>query len=230
MVTLMQRRRNLFLTNTIEAVPSVDEYVHDSMILWLDGIQNTRGGHNGAAAAWEDLSGNARDYIYSPANTINDDHFLANGNGITSKKALPIDGSIKTVEIVLGFIRSSSGQVFIPLGNRFGTTSFGSYSGTPYILFEATDVGVFSNHVFPRSTDAGVHTYNSSGYIDAEAVQWQQMRASWWTSTPSYLFCFENITKNVPTSKIYALRLYSRSLTETEIKRNAALDAVRFGG
>lgn len=228
---LLRRRAMVLRASAPAPGPSIDDYVHDSMILWLDGIQNTRSGHDASAIAWEDLSGNERDYTYNANNIINADHFLANGNAINTSLALPTDGTIKTVEIVLGFIASTSGQMFIPLGNRFGTTTFGTYnSTTPYVLFQATSSNNFSQHIFERGTDPAVHTYNSDGFIDGISVPVIRARAAWASSVPTRLFGYNSDRINVPTCKIFALRLYSRQLTEEEIARNAALDAARFGG
>lgn len=224
------RRRGMMAARSSEK-PSIDEYVHDSMVLWLDAVQNTRSGHDAGAAAWEDLSGNGRDYTYDAANIINSDHFLANGRAITSSLALPTDGTIKTVELVVGFIASGSAQVFIPLGNRFGTTSIGTYnSTTPYVLFQATSGSTFTQHVFERVADADIHTYNSDGYVDGASVPVIHARAGWATVAATRLFGYSSNTSNVPACKICALRLYSRQLTAEEIAHNAALDAARFGG
>jgi hypothetical protein len=37
-------------------------YVQDGLVLWLDGIDNTRNGHDPNATEWEDLSGNGFDF------------------------------------------------------------------------------------------------------------------------------------------------------------------------
>ena len=37
-------------------------YIKDGLVLWLDGIQNSRSGHNSALTKWEDLSGNKYDF------------------------------------------------------------------------------------------------------------------------------------------------------------------------
>lgn len=48
----MNRRRSLLNTN---------DYVKDELLLWLDGLNNTRHGHNAGSENWEDISGNGLD-------------------------------------------------------------------------------------------------------------------------------------------------------------------------
>lgn len=38
--------------------------VQDGLLLWMDGIKNTRLGHSTTPTAWEDLSGNNIDGVY----------------------------------------------------------------------------------------------------------------------------------------------------------------------
>lgn len=47
----MIRRRSLIGSST-------SQYIKDGLVLWLDGINNTRTGHNENATDWQDLSGN----------------------------------------------------------------------------------------------------------------------------------------------------------------------------
>ena len=45
------------------------DYVKSGLILWYDGINNTRSGNNPNATSWEDLSGNNNDGIFHNINT-----------------------------------------------------------------------------------------------------------------------------------------------------------------
>ena len=228
MVNLMRRRREMLRAALLG--PAITDHVHDSMVLWLDGIENTRSGHDASASMWEDLSGNGRDYTYNAVNIINGDHFLANGRGITTQVGLPDDGTIKTVELVIGFLAASAVQIFIPLGNQFGTTYTGIHNSIAVVNFHATASGVYADEVYERFDDPARHTYNSGGYVDGIGVPTVHVRGSYSASYPTRLFCYTSSSNNVPACKIYALRLYSRQLTAAEIAKNAALDAARFGG
>ena len=61
--------------------PSIDGYVTDGLILWYDGIQNTRAGNNPNATVWEDLSGNNNDGIFSEAIVANQSEIIDTSKG-----------------------------------------------------------------------------------------------------------------------------------------------------
>ena len=56
---------------------TLSDYVTNGLLVWYDGINNTRAGNNPNATSWEDLSGNNNDAIFSNA-------IVANQSDITS--------------------------------------------------------------------------------------------------------------------------------------------------
>ena len=55
------------------AIQTIKKYnlITDGLVMWLDGINNTRNGHNGNATTWEDLSGNNIDWTKGSSITFN---------------------------------------------------------------------------------------------------------------------------------------------------------------
>ena len=67
-------------TELLLAKASEPSYITDGLVLWLDGIQNTRSGHNASATTWEDLSGNQYYFTASSTPVWADDHCVFNGS------------------------------------------------------------------------------------------------------------------------------------------------------
>ena len=59
----------------------IDDYVKNGLVLWYDGIQNTRNGNNPNATSWEDLSGNNNDGMFSNAMVANQNDIIASSKG-----------------------------------------------------------------------------------------------------------------------------------------------------
>ena len=59
-------------------------YASNGLVLWLDGINNTRNGNNPNATSWEDLSGNENDGIFSSAMVANQSEITATSKGYYS--------------------------------------------------------------------------------------------------------------------------------------------------
>ena len=109
MTELMRRRRALMAQDGPE-----DLHLND--ILTLDGIKNTRSGHNSSSTKWEDLSGNQHDFTrYHTGSALiwNANHLRFNAEGystsatnkqrLTATADLQGNGNLLTVEFVAKF-------------------------------------------------------------------------------------------------------------------------------
>lgn len=214
---LMLRRR----TMTEKADP-LTLYATNGLILWLDGIKNTANGHDANAQYWEDLSGNGHDYLYATQNIIHEAFLDINSQGSTLRTSISTaeQSAIRagTVEIVYDAADSGTATVmFLPLGGGLNTISRKSGS----ILFAAN---VANKSI---AITSGIHTYSSEMYKDGAVTANTGVAASWGHDYLNGLFTYSS-SYNAQ-GNLYALRVYGRVLSETEIKKNFQADKVRFG-
>lgn len=217
---LIDRRRALM--GQVQAVDPFSLYVTNGLVLWLDGIKNTASGHDASATYWEDLSGNGHDYGYNANNIIYDKYLDVNGaggylrNALTqSERSAIIAG---TVEIVYDAANTGTNALMVlPLGNVKNTISRKNGS----MLFRGSgsnlSIGILT----------GVHTYCSEMYRDGEAASNTNVSISWNNSAGDRLFMFWDGSYQFK-GHVYALRVYDRILTESEIIQNFKVDKIRF--
>ena len=84
----------------------------DGLVLHLDGIYNTRNGHNANSNVWEDLSGNNYDFSY---------HFLAN-NSLWTDKSYSLNGGYNRTLVCNTAIMSGFTQATIEVRYKTNTT------------------------------------------------------------------------------------------------------------
>lgn len=96
-------------------------YVQDGLQLWLDGLMNSRSGHNANAKKWEDLSPNH--YDFTPKNSgkyptvgenyftgfSSDTFFVNQSNDLHEMGHIENAGTLETVAITLA---AHTGQIF----------------------------------------------------------------------------------------------------------------------
>lgn len=219
---ILRRRGQMAVASS--PTPTIDDYVQNGIVFWLDGIENTRDGHNASSATWHDLTGN-RDVTYNVDAEIADKYCIPNGKAtIGSRPAL---NSSCTIEIVCEFISNGTSQIVLPWnGNNYGTVWFGSGGG---VYFSAGK----NNGTKGIAPLTGINTYAARGLnsmsANGEEAEIVSASASWAASQYT-LFYYNTTYKNPCVSKIYAIRIYDRLLTDAEIAHNAAVDAARFKG
>lgn len=227
---IMMRRREMLKVSGGSS-PSINDYVKNGIILWYDGIQNTPSGHDSTSEWWYDLSGNNVHYPYTSYNTIYPTYCDINGHGAqcveSSSEAIAnnITNHVAFVELVIDLDGTgNSTQMVIGFGNVLGTTYIKSNS----IGFKGNSN---SNSI---SVSSGVHYYNSELYRDGEIQTHTNVSASFFTasfgrSDVRFLFAYNSETSYATQCNIYALRLYNRVLTASEIENNWLIDKARFG-
>ena len=213
-------------TGEFEYEYSVDSYVQDSLIMQLDGIKNTRSGHNAEATVWEDLIGNVNftktNYFSFGDNCIlvnyriNSDNTIVVPDEFTMEVIYQYDGdSLHTI----GF----SGRFPFFKGRRdlerpwwlratndwrkglHYTDSFGINATHSIALTQNSEGGKCYHNGILSASDSNVVTYSSE----------QSLKNS-------------DSDKEVLTGKIFAIRLYKRSLTAEELAQNYKIDQSRF--
>lgn len=207
-------------------------YITDGLIAMWDGEWNAGGGvHDPNATTWKDLAGNA-DLTMSGA--------VINANNIFFRRDTPqayATGNIPypygTIECI--FSVGSQGYCVVSIGNsaytgwgicRFAAKIADTYDAAsgPYINYstngEVVSVAMTKDGVSPATT--GIYK-NGAAHQDGTVAAGSRYNAG-----------VNSI--NAPTNQprcsdvtMYALRIYSRTLTASEIARNYAIDKARFG-
>lgn len=221
-MSMAARRRGVL---AMSRGPTIDDYVTDGVVLWYDGIENTRSGHNSKSSYWHDLSGGGRDYPYNSKNVVSSLCCEFNGRGgvvVGGGPGTAFAGNCKFVEIVIDIRNANVAQTVMSIGNIAGTT---------YI--KSSSVCFFGNKN-SRSVPAldGVHYYNSLLYRDNAIVPHSTAADSFTHATflnAGHLFCYNNATDYPLYGRLYAFRVHNRILTDDEILNNYLVDKVRFG-
>lgn len=224
MVTLMQRRREMMrLASGPAPGPSIDDYVQTGLVFWLDAINNTRSGHDASSAKWHDLA-DGNDVTYNANAVIADKYCIPNGDSAGTKITVT---SSYTMELVFELVSNGSAQLILPWNkNAYGTLWIGSGGN----VFFSAGSGSNAKGVVFRS---GVNTYAARG-LSAMSVNGEAesviSTAATWSNAYNKLFDYNPTYPRPCVSKISAIRIYNRLLTDAEIAQNAAVDAARFGG
>lgn len=208
-------------------------YISDGLIMYLDGINNTRNGHSTTTNVWEDLMGN---YDLALTNyssyTWEDNHFLGLGNGgyLNTTHTWQYFNSLNddiTIEIVTyidcdktspswrglaGWHEWSDGTNF---QNDQGSGRMQTLGQLP--VAEADDqIATVSYTRFNGSFLDGVWKTNASNIPNGV------------NSGYTVVFGNSHHSGRGWNDSIYCIRMYNRSLTPEEIAYNHSIDIERF--
>lgn len=217
MGALIQRRRGM----ARESAKTIDDYVQNGLVFWLDGIENTRNGHDASASKWEDLTSAHRDVTYNSSKVIGDKYCILNGKSTVSK--LSSISTSYTIEVVADYPSDASVQAVLPWrGNNYGSVCIESRK----IMFQCATSdfnGILMEYGINTYTARGKSNLRTNGRTAISATCRRGMAtASDWMGyySASYPFTL--------TTKIYAVRIYNRILSDAEVLSNALVDAARF--
>ena len=202
------------------------DYVQDSLIMRLDGILNTRKGHDANATVWEDLVG-LYNFTKTNAFTFGDNCVLVTGQ-IDSKY-----GVIVPDEYTLEIIYQYSGNANYGIGmEQFSPMFRGRRDTVSWWARQNPDTSDSTRLYYgskfeinaPRSIAI---TQNADGCKCYQNGVFKNNKSSVYTSG-SYQKIRNYIGTEVMTGKIFAIRLHKRALTDAEIMQNYEIDKNRF--
>lgn len=230
--------------------PIYGEYVGEGMILYLDGINNTRSGHDDNTTTWEDLSGNKNDFIKlsSAQNAIwSKNSYVGDGKDRTLyyNKAILADATECTIEVCYDvpklinyiWVFQSRDSDAGANGFQFGVTSELRNATVFFNYNDAKRLGDFVTCTDIKGRTMGIALDNQniefldnakvySSDVDERYMQSVAPRTNY-TIGSAYPwgetygnFCFQG--------NIYAIRIYNRKLTKDEIAYNYEIDKLRF--
>ena len=219
-----------------------DEYVKSGLILHLDGLDNTKNGHNNSTNVWEDLSGNNNNGTIKGASWLNDGLYFDGVDDWVPIKELNYpevslevvfkDNSIPDNSHHYMFCNMEQGgyglgnngsnglvgQVCV--NNEYQYLSIDNFDSTIKNTLTITSNGKESklylngNLVKSIIVENGIISYPNNSTIMALGTNPE-------SST--------NIQLESYKGNIYSARMYNRVLTEQEVKNNYEVDRLRFG-
>lgn len=230
----MNRRRTLFT--------AAGEYVKDGLLLRLDGIINTKAGHNPNADIWEDISGNDIHVSFENSVVYKDDSYLID----SSKEASYVYndtllwGSNYSFECLLSCADDSSNGVQDFFGCYSPVTTdcqiwaiSGSEQGICFRLNgsssrfpSGTSTYLMSTHqdfyiAVVQSRETGFMTY----YVNGSKVFNASIGARNYTG---FTLGQSLARKHNGSVKWKMFRFYNKPLTEEEIQQNFRFDKQRY--
>lgn len=202
---------------------TINDYVQDGIVFWLDGIENTRNGHDASSSTWQDLTSSNRDMTYNGSQVIADKYCILNGKSTITRYSSTTTSY--TIELVLGYSPNTSVHMIMPWrGNNFGTC----YVENRKVMFRAASTSTTLTGILMED---GINTYtargNSNFRTNGVASTTTTLKRS--ASNTGNFMGYYNTSYPWPCSvPIYAIRIYNRTLTDDEVFSNALVDAARF--
>lgn len=224
------------------------------LLLWLDGINNTRSGHNASSTRWEDLSGNNNDFTrYANTITWDDNSFVGNGTNsatMSRNKAILQNKTKFTVEICVNQKTLSGGgysayswifqsrQTSPANGFQFIGTVASAPHGLSFTLYAPAGT---SNNFKIQPFDT-LHTLAFSydgetvkGYGDGElkasfAKSMEDMKSV--TDRNIYAigsqYPWQSTNLSVFKGNLYSIKIYDGALTAEQLAENHTNNVARF--
>ena len=238
------RSSRLALYIPVSNAVGADEYVKSGLILHLDGLDNTKSGHNNSTNVWEDLSGNNNNGTIKGASWLNDGLYFDGVDDYVPIAELnypefTVEATFKVSKLVGNsdepkvICNHNTGGFDIDINNDC-INSFpyinGEYRNMKYdrkiTVNKKYNVTMTTNGSESKLYVNGVLVSNISvengsiGYPSNNSLVMlgANPNGSSLDSAPSFF-----------NGAIYSVRMYNRVLTEQEVKNNHKVDRLRFG-
>lgn len=225
-------------------------YVTNGLCLWLDGINNTRAGHDASSNKWEDLSGNYNDLtIINPNNRLSSNYYNFPGDP-SNVMVLQNFGAQKiTYEVVFSFKRttltnsetilthnpqvSKQGQAAFFLRTTGNKILTGSNVESPLISVSDSD-----KFIGKPALLTVVYGQTPTVFVNSQIITPDGTSAfSTFKRNTDLILGSRMTSENASTysstqsfsGNMYGVRVYDRALSAKEIAQNYAEDKIRYG-
>ena len=225
---------NIDTTSPELLITGQDMIVKDGLIRYYDGNNNSGYSHSSNTTIWKDLSGNYDGEVKS--STWSTDSITLNGTNSHVRIGQINNLTAVTVEVYLkanSYTTDSANQIIsnyngngLVLQLNKGVPGFSIGSGKTIASDETIDLGI--NHTITGTYDGS----NVKLYVDGVLKKTLSSTAGISNpsdSTPMVIGCNPNETgcdTHYTNANIYAVRVYNRALTESEIKQNMNADRI----
>ena len=201
-----------------------ESYVQDGLIAQWDGIENAGRGvtHADAAGEWVNLIDGDNNFTLTAKGSFVSNAFVCAGGGIAAKAANKVSGVV-TLEVVCDHCSASWS---VPFYNG-STSCFVGMNGNWKGVRCVAGAGVF--YSYSTNSHMTVSCVSGAHYVNGLAAS--SVGNSYFDNNGSDLTVGAQAGGAYGyAGKIYAIRLYNRSLTKRELSRNARIDQIRFFG
>ena len=223
-------------------IDSVNNYIQNGLILHLDGIKNTRNGHNSESLLWENLINNSdfKDGVLKGGTSWMDDSLYIDGqNGSGVLFDLVKDFENITVEVVFKYDEITHVTNTLLIGNTQGAgVGIGDIDPNYFGTWWATGQGIYNLYpIQPTINNNKTYLAFSSGpdiykvynhnldIFFTDALSLYESPAPWAVgANPATDGSLTAALKG----QIYSIRVYNRQLSDEEIQFNRSIDNTRF--
>ena len=220
-----------------------DEYVKSGLILHLDGLDNTKNGHNNSTNVWGDLSGNNNNGTIKGASWLNDGLYFDGVDDWVPIKELNYPEFTAEVTFSTNKITTGIDSKIICNHDQGGfdiciLSNSSNISSNPYIsgqyrqLISELEIELNKKYNVTITTDGT----ESNLYMNGELVSNISIGGGviGYPINNTVLALGVNPTGSSAEASffngaIYSVRMYNRALTEQEVKNNYEVDRLRFG-
>lgn len=223
-----------------------NSYAKDGLQLYYDAINNTGDGHSNTTTAWKDLSGNHRDGVlenFSNSSTSgwteNSLIFDGTNDGVfIGNQLIDLFKSNNTVEILFSVNETNTRDILIGNYNKSNSINYeiktdtfriwindGTYQDTTTEIIDSANTIKMITVVFDKD-NGKIKVFNDSNFlVEFESSEIANYNYNWTNVRLGRDVRPESMALN---GKIYAVRVYSKILTQTEIVHNYELDKERY--
>ena len=221
-----------------------DEYVKSGLILHLDGLDNTKSGHNNSTTVWEDLSGNNNNGTIKGASWLNDGLYFDGVDDYVPIAELnypefTVEATFKVSKLVGNsdepkvICNHNTGGFDIDINND-------CINSFPYINGEYRNMKYDRKITVNKKYNVTMTTNGSESKLYVNGVLVSNISVEngsiGYPSNNSLVMLGANPNGSsldpAPSffnGAIYSVRMYNRVLTEQEVKNNHEVDRLRFG-
>ena len=240
-----------FLRKLTEEEMKEPEYVKEGLIVWYDGINNTRIGHDSTATIWENLvedanNGTLKNVDFSSSSGWTNNSLILDGvNDWVQMSYLYYDNM--TVEIVAKplDVNITKYQIYISnfenggIGIRKDDTNHNvglAYSKTSSsFVGAASDKNIRIGQIYSMSAayDGNTMYFSENGNLytkEQSGLVTKPQNSTTFAIGTNPSGTSEGLPDNAARTnlEVYSVRIYNRALTEEEIKHNYEIDEQRF--
>ena len=235
----------------IEKACDSSAYVKTGLILQLDGVDNAVDGsgvpyHDADARTWKDLSGNVADPIPLPEwVTVEADAVYSQSATDHAATVFAVPG-VSTEDSPVLTVESVSQRGIWRLTDSMGNLQATIWTGRGYFSYRLSEGVAFQCHknygtlgvlTLDNVDPTNVHSHaltlgheEHALWIDGERKSLSGLEWDGWTTSPTASGDCKMFSNPRADIRMKSIRIYSRGLTDDEIRQNAAIDAVRFQG
>ena len=210
-------------------------YVREGLVFQLDGFDNVaRGVHASDTNVWNDLVGNCP-FFLTENGSFGDSWLEANGLSAAATNRTPL---YRTVEVLVRMTDPSGQMLFANGADNLHVVKFiNSGSRCNFSCIHHSTGNAYLPLTYLATVDRCITaTYRSDSLIAQTYLNGSPVNTPWDSGGYSDSSCTASRSTLGASSdgtgpwygRIYAIRLYNRTLTDEEVKLNGAVDMVRY--